>query len=290
LASFCIYYDVAFPLIGIHTLLAFIEFLISSDLAVPTVKNYVSSIKTYFKCNGVNIEVFNSHQLALTLSSLTKNYSPPVSLKPIFSPQQFVQLIKFSNQLPLHNLYKIAFIFGYLALFCISNVAPTSFAAFDPLRHLRRGDVSIVGSSIIIHLRWTKTLQKYRQSARIRLFAIPGSPVCPLAAFISLQRSHPVLPSDPFLSYRVSGRLYIITQNHLRRSLKRLVASLSFSPHLTFHAFRRSGASLAFASGVPFQAIQAHGTWASDALWAYIDASARDATVPQFFANVFSSL
>jgi hypothetical protein len=59
LASFCIYYDVAFPLIGIHTLLAFIEFLMSSDLAVPTVKNYISSIKTYFKCNGVNIEVLN---------------------------------------------------------------------------------------------------------------------------------------------------------------------------------------------------------------------------------------
>jgi hypothetical protein len=39
LASFCIYYDVAFPLINIHTLLSFIEFLINSNLAVPTVKN-----------------------------------------------------------------------------------------------------------------------------------------------------------------------------------------------------------------------------------------------------------
>jgi hypothetical protein len=176
---------VAFPLIGIHTLLAFIEFLIASDLAVPTVKNYVSSVKTYFKSNGVNIEVFNSHQLALTLASLSKNYSPPVSLKPIFSPQQFLQLINFSNLLPLHKLYKIAFIFSYLALFRISNVAPTSFAAFDPLRHLRRGDVFIVGNTIVIHLRWTETLQKYRQSARIRLFAISVSPVCSLAAFIA---------------------------------------------------------------------------------------------------------
>jgi integrase len=234
----------------------------SSELAVPTVKNYVSSIKTYFKCNCVNIEVFYSHQLALTHSSLTKNYSPPVSLKPIFSPQQFVQFLNFSNQLPLHKFYKIAFIFGYHALFRISNVASTSFAAFDLLHHLRRGDVSIVGSSIIIHQRWTKTLQKYRQSGFIRLFAIPGSPVCPLAlaAFICLQHSHPVLPSDPFLWYRASGRLYIITQNHLWRTLKCLVTALKFSPHPSFHAFRRSGASLAFVSGVPFQAIQAHGT------------------------------
>jgi hypothetical protein len=41
------------------------------------------------------------------------------------------------------------------------------------------------------------------------------------------------------------------------------------------------------ASGVPF-AIQAHGTWASDLLWAYIDA--RDITVPRFFSSVFARM
>jgi integrase len=155
---------------------------------------------------------------------------------------------------------------------------------------LRRGDVTITANSVIVHLRWTKTLQKYQQSARIQLFAIQHSPVCPLKAFLQLQRSYPVLPSDPFLSYWVSGRLYLISQSHIRRALKRLVLTLNLHTHLTFHSFRRSGASLAFASGVPFQAIQAHGTWASDALWAYIDTSARDATVPRFFSSYFSSL
>jgi hypothetical protein len=58
LAAFCIYYDVSFPLVNIHTLLSFIEFRINSNLAVPTVKNYVSSIKSHFKSNGINIEVF----------------------------------------------------------------------------------------------------------------------------------------------------------------------------------------------------------------------------------------
>jgi integrase len=121
------------------------------------------------------------------------------------------------------------------------------------------------------------------------LFAINNSPVCPLRAFFALQRSYPVLPTYPFLSYRAAGQLHIISQSHLRRALKRLVLMLNFSPHLTFHSFRRSGASVAFASGVPFQAIQAHGTWASDSLWAYIDASARDVTVPQFFSSLFST-
>jgi integrase len=114
--------------------------------------------------------------------------------------------------------------------------------------------------------------------------------VCPVASFLAMTRSYPVLPSDLFLSYRVSGQICVITQAHLRRALKRMFHMLDLSPNLTFHAFRRSGASLAFASGVPFQAIQAHGTWASNSLWAYIDANARDCAIPRLFASVFSRL
>jgi integrase len=143
---------------------------------------------------------------------------------------------------------------------------------------------------LIIHLRWTKTLQRYRQSARIKLYPVSNSNLCPLSAFRALQRSYPVRPTDPFLSYRSSGQLFLISQSDLRRALKRLVSALGFSSKLTFHSFRRSGASLAYASRVPFDAIQAHGTWVSDALWSYIDADARESPVPCLFSRIFPSL
>jgi integrase len=113
--------------------------------------------------------------------------------------------------------------------------------------------------------------------------------LCPLAAFTSLQRSYPVHPTDPLLSYRISGQLFLITQSQIRRALKRLVLSLNLHPNISFHAFRRSGTSLDFASGIPFQSIQSQGTWASDALWAYIGPDARDLAVPRFFSSVFSA-
>jgi hypothetical protein len=68
-----------------------------------------------------------------------------------------------------------------------------------------------------------------------------------------------------------------------------LVSSLSLHPSLTFHSFRRSAASLASSAGLSFQSIQAHGLWASDALLSYLDASARDPTIPMFFSSYFSS-
>jgi integrase len=289
LALFCLYNDLSFPGIGILTLLSFMEFLLDSNLGVPTVKNYISSVKSAFKAASVSIEVFDSPQLALALSSLTKSWRPQVSAKPVLSPQQFSNLISHCSRLPLHIFYVNAYLLGFMALLRISNVASSSRATFDPFRHLRRGDVSVVNGCLCIHIRWSKTLQKHRQSARIKLFPIQGSHLCPVQAFLRLQRSFPVKQEDPFLSYRVAGQLFLITQSQLRRALKKLVTSLHLDPRISFHVFRRSGASLAFSSGIPFAAIQAHGTWASDALWAYIDADARDTTVPQFFAQVFAN-
>jgi hypothetical protein len=61
--------------------------------------------------------------------------------------------------------------------------------------------------------------------------AAPNSPACPVAAFMTLQHTYPVLPTDLVLiSYRVSGQLFIITQAHLCRALKRLVLTLNFPP------------------------------------------------------------
>jgi integrase len=46
-------------------------------------------------------------------------------------------------------------------------------------------------------------------------------------------------------------------------------------PHLTFHVFHRSNASIAFRVGLPFHDIQAHGTWTSEAMWLNIDATTK---------------
>jgi uncharacterized membrane protein YesL len=113
LALFTLFYDLAFPIISIFTLLSFIEFLHDNSLTVPTIKNYISSIKTKFTSSNILVQVFNSPQCALTLTSLSKNYTPPISIKPVFSPQQLVRLINHCARLPLHIFYSAAFVFAY---------------------------------------------------------------------------------------------------------------------------------------------------------------------------------
>jgi integrase len=95
---------------------------------------------------------------------------------------------------------------------------------------------------------------------------MPSSPLCPIRAFLLLQHLFPVCPTDLFLSYRSSSRLYILTQSDLRRVLLSLVLKLGLDPSLTFHSFHHSASYLAHSAGLPLQAIQTHGTWSTDAL------------------------
>jgi integrase len=175
-----------------------------------------------------------------------------------------------------------------MAFLRISNLAPKSIHEYDILRDIRRGDVTVTKNGINIFIRWAKSLQKYNQTATIPLFAIPNSPLCPLKNFLNLNATFPVKHTDPLLSYYTGSRLHVITQTHLRAEFSRLVTLLNYDKHLTFHSLRRSGASLAFASGVQFSSIQAHGTWTSDAVWSYIDHTARDNSIPILFSRVFS--
>jgi hypothetical protein len=91
-----------------------------------------------------------------------------------------------------------------MALLRISNIA---HPRLQPLT--RRGNATIHSNFLQINLRWTKSLQKNRQSAHIKLFPIPNSTLCLIQAFHALQSGYPVRPTGPFLSYRSSGRLLV---------------------------------------------------------------------------------
>jgi hypothetical protein len=49
----CIFFEIEVKSINSFNLLAFIKFLIESQLSVPTIKNYISSLKSRFKPLGV---------------------------------------------------------------------------------------------------------------------------------------------------------------------------------------------------------------------------------------------
>jgi hypothetical protein len=62
LALLCLYFRVSFSPLSLPTSLSFIHFLSLKSLQVPTIKNYISSIKSRF-CASLSCGVFDSPSL-----------------------------------------------------------------------------------------------------------------------------------------------------------------------------------------------------------------------------------
>jgi hypothetical protein len=65
LALFCLRFSL--PNLTLPSLLSFLQFLSVSGLSPPTIKNYFSSVKSYFAACSISTEVFLSPQLSLIL-------------------------------------------------------------------------------------------------------------------------------------------------------------------------------------------------------------------------------
>jgi hypothetical protein len=95
--------------------------------------------------------IFNIYPMSLCFS-LTKflfhflKTVRKVSVKPILTPVQFKHLIQ-QCDFDFKSYLKVAFIFAYILLLRILNLASSSRPLFDSMRH----------NTVVILLRWTKT-------------------------------------------------------------------------------------------------------------------------------------
>ena len=162
---------------------------------------------------------------------------------------------------------------AFFAFLCLSNLCPHSAASFDILKHLTRGDVFFNNQGAKILIKWSKTLQLHNQAKIITLPRL-NSPICPVRA---IQKLFSIIPGDrnaPLLQFRVGMVYQPLIDTRVRKHLKNILSLLKIQDqNLTFHSFRRSGATFAFQHNVALQNIQQHGTWTSDCVWRYVSDS-----------------
>jgi hypothetical protein len=183
----------------------------------------------------------------------------------------FIVLLNNAKNQPFYVFLKFAVLLAFLAMFRISNIACISF---DVLKNITRGDIVKTSNGLSITVKWSKTLQSYRQVAIVNVPQISGSELCPVAAFHELTARYPVDNNMPLLAYQVASKTFIVNRNVLQTMLNQAAIRSNIIRHdITFHIFWRSVASIAFAAGIPFKQNQAHGTWTSESIWSYIQHS-----------------
>ena len=123
-------------------------------------------------------------------------------------------------------------------------------------------------------------MQAMKEFRVAQLPSLGHSCICPVLALKSRIYKLNLQPSQPLFSYRQNGQLFPLTASKARHLLLEAICKCGLSPKdFGFHAFRRSGASLAFDLQIPLENIKSHGYWRSEAVWKYLACTPKAAGV-----------
>ena len=128
-------------------------------------------------------------------------------------------------------------------------------------------------------IKWSKTTQKRNKAVLIKIPNVKNPVLCPVKAVRDLLRLTPGNCDSPLFQIQLYGKWVPLTDSRMRKHFTNILNRLNLANSgITFHHFRKSGATLAFNANASLQSIKAQGTWSSDTVWQYIlqnqDASA----------------
>lgn len=270
LLSFAIFIDIK-DIQDIHFILAFIQLLYDNGLTKQTIANYISACKHNYKVFNLQFQVFEHYKVQLLLKSFQINRPLQFRPKGIISVEMLHDIVRSTHILTFPALYKALFLLAYFSFLRISNLVPPTAGSFDLGRHLARGDIvwGAPGGHIVI--KWGKALQSRGQFQVVQIPCLHASVICPVTALKQYFAQCMLHKNQPMFCY-TSGQP--VTQSNVRNALATVIRHLNLPPDLfTFHAFRRSGATLAFNNNVQLQNIQVHGGWRSAAIWSYLNST-----------------
>ena len=254
-----------------HTshVLAFIQYLTTFLKSPGSARNIVSSLSTSYKRMGWDPSPFTSYYVAAAMKSIEVNSRHQPEQKDGITPEQLDSVISINLWETRDYTLACIFAFGFAGFFRQSNLVPRAAASFDPTRHFTRGDVTAEGAGLTVRVKWTKTLQKYKEATSVHLPPIPGRACCPVTAFRSMVLTSPTRASHQPLFVFPDGAP--MTLGYVNKQWARSLKAVGLNPKdFSLHSLRRGGASAVWGTGLATPTdIMRHGTWASDSWRAY---------------------
>ena len=212
------------------------------------------------------------------LASLLRGFRREVGSEDPVTPELLLRLrahIRWDN-----SLDRAVWAACLLMFFCLlrkSNIFPPSLTTFVAGKHLARRDFAVAEPphppSILVTLRWSKTLQFRDRKVVCPIPWMAGHPLCPVRAVCGAFAADPVeRRSGPALWHAIGATWRALLYGTFLERFKSLLGQAGFDPS-TFaaHSFRRGGASWGFAQGLPGEMIKSLGDWKSPAYLGYIE-------------------
>ena len=266
------------------------EYLFQSGISPKVISSYLSSIYSKASLYGWDVSPIAHPAVRRYIRSISINSTFSPTPRGIFDIHTLFNLSLSCDILSDPILFRAIFLTAFYGFLRMSNIAPHSSKKFDQNHHFLRQDLIFAPPGAHLLIKWTKTLQHHKSYHWIQLPSIQNKFLCPVRALRALIASRPLPPSFPFFANNLHPYSQVI-DTHIRDALKKVLAHKNMTSRgHGFHAFRRSGATLAFDNNVQIQNIMSHGLWKSSAIWTYLEnASQAPSIIPTTFARVIPS-
>ena len=263
-----------FP-VSTEVLIMYIAWLCRLVKSQDTVRNYVNGIRVLHSIQDADLSSFTDVTVRLALKGVDRKLRyTPRRAQPITPSILRRMLDGLDPESPREATFRALYLLSFFLFLRKSNTVADSVRAFDPTKQLVRGDCKRFGGILFVHSKWSKTNQFGKRSHGVPLLPLPGSPLCPVAAYDNMCRLVPGRDSDPAFCFLVNGVRTPVTYSVFQRRLKASVREIGLDPRLfSSHSFRRGGASLAYKAGISGDTIKVLGDWQSEAYQVYLECS-----------------
>ena len=117
----------------------------------------------------------------------------------------------------------------YYGALCQSEVVPPSVKAFDPLRHLTRGDVKVSHSAVKLTIKAAKNMQRFDQRAAVEMLRTKHLETCPVRVTLAVLEATPTThPKQPMFVFSNGGGP--IPASYIRAQWNRALHASDISP------------------------------------------------------------
>ncbi len=264
------------------TVVNFLQLFSESVTSYNTVLNVFSSLKTMSKIKGhvpTDELVFGVNMFMLGLKrTMGSSTSQKLPVTPLLL-SEIHKCVDFSNS--FHVCTWAAMLFMFYTMFRKSNVMPSSATKYDCTKQVARSSIQCEQDSLLVKVKWSKTIQFKDRVLYVPVSSVPGSILCPVQAYRRLLSMVKTPPDYPAFSYLKHGNVVPLTYSQFVRQFKLWLTLLEVGDKDLYssHSFRRGGATFAFQCGVSPSLIKCQGDWSSDCYLKYISLTMADKLV-----------
>ena len=164
-----------------------------------------------------------------------------------------------------------AMLFAFNMMLRKSNYVP-ELKEHEPTKQLSRRDVRYFQGAMLVHVKWSKTLQCGDRVVPFPMMANKKSVLCPVRWFLYMCKLVPAMPYHNAFSIIEKGRVVPVTYAQMLTQFRAWLNICKYDEkRFALHSLRRGAATTAFEKNLSDLQIKRLGDWASDAYRTYIE-------------------